>query len=281
MKETTIHSPFTFRYTEFGRVTPPDSCQCIVYDRTRKVCAAGTAAISGEGECVFNHDIDVFGDYLVEWNLTVGSRQICVQEMCSIVKSDLYPTITDTDLYAECAALEESHYYHRGEVSAAENGSITDNSLIGSMVNYTGATLEFLTGQCTGMTMIVSGFIGNTGTLRLSSMNAIPDAGSVYLMKKPFHAERSLAFDEIRHKVTQQSDYRPALIVSPDAFRFAHIYLSLAKICRGLSVNPDDVWMHRALYYDKQFEYAWSGIRFAYDYTHTIRDVSSHQGFLR
>jgi hypothetical protein len=281
MREIGINQPLTYTRRVNGRIIPPDTCGCIIYDRSRTIIASGNASILDSGICSFEHEIDVYGDYLVEWNFTAGTQNGTCHEMWSLVKSPLQPVISDIDLFAECAALEESHYYHRGEVAVSEEGQFTDNALLGSQVNYDGAVIEFLSGNYDGTSFIVESFIGVSGIIRITALSEPVEPGSVYLLQKPFQAEMQLAFDEICHKVTQQSDYRPALIVSPDDFRFVHIYLSLDKICRGLSVSPDDIWMNRARHYAEQFEYSWKGLKFEYDYTKTIRSVTKHEGFLR
>jgi hypothetical protein len=197
-----------------------------------------------------------------DWAVTFNGETTIFRQLFDIVLGRLEPLLTDADLAAECPSIYEEPAY--GKLEAATVDSITDVQLRGhEPKEFAGDVRVYI--PSTGEEAIVASFERSTGTLILaSSFSAAPSPGTGYCLARGYAAARARAWDDLMQRVRSHGN-RPALIMNGEALVQPHLYLSLAKVCRGRASEKGDTMWALADYYDAKAETAFTGLAWVYD----------------
>lgn len=225
---------------------------------------------------------ELHADLVAEWTYVENSGEPSKKkaEQFDVVLFKLVPVVTDSDVLKECAALSTADYVHHGEISGTPSSSaIIDQSLIGSLTDYDGGIITFLSGTLAEKQFVVSSFTASTGTIG-GTFGSAPAASDTFTLRRSFKGEIDQAWEDIYDKLIQQcagDSYatlnqgnvpsyasRPYLIITPDRLRRPHLMRALEKIFRGIATDTTGVDWARAEYYAKEFEAAWSGLKLTF-----------------
>lgn len=247
---------------EDGWPLAPSSCSISII-HNGDVLEEGTAEVT-PGICSYVPGEAVVGelrkDVLAVFAYVLEGPQAKRTVVFDVVRSKLYPVITDRDLVAECPALASAGGYFTSIIDTATPGSFTDNKLIGSSVHWIGAVALF---HESGGSAVVTGFNASTGTITFDAMPEAP-AGS-YSLQKGFSSEIARAWEDTMNYIYQVGGYRPALVMDTEDLRAPHLYRALEKACFSLAVNEDDIWFQRYRVYEGKAESTIKGLRLTYD----------------
>ncbi|MDD5391080.1 MAG: hypothetical protein PHD37_17215 [Gallionellaceae bacterium] len=251
------------------QVVPTSALISIIIDGATDVSLAA-ATVTTAGTCTYIPGATVLSelaeDAVAEWKLTIDGEPKYFRQMFDIVRRPLHPSVTDEDLIAECAQLQEYRYMATG---LADTGSST--SLVSILLkefqdnHFQGGTLEIVAGACVGEKQRISGSVTATGTISLdTSLSTTIDSTSRFVARRTFQREIDRAWDDVQAMI-ESKGYRPALIMNSEDLRPAHLYWSLIKICRNLSRSPDDIWWKRSEVFDSEFQARLGMLQFNYD----------------
>jgi hypothetical protein len=229
-----------------------------------------SATVSATGTCSYIPGATVLDelaeDCVVQWDLTIDGEQKSFRQMFDVVLHPLHPAVTDEDLIAECAQLQDARYMEAG---LAESGSSV--SLVSILLqeyqdnHFQGGTLEITDGACAGEKKRITGNVRATGVLMLdASLSTSVDSTSRFVARRSFQREIDRAWEDIEAMI-QTKGYRPALIVNSEDIRPVHLCWTLVKVCRNLAKSPDDIWWRRAETFNEEYASKLGMVNFAYD----------------
>ena len=90
---------------------------------------------------------DLAEDQVAEWKLTIAGETKYFRQMFDIVLRPLHPSVTDEDLLAECAQLQDARYSETGLADSGDSVSLTSVLLKEYQDNhFQGGTLEIIDG---------------------------------------------------------------------------------------------------------------------------------------
>jgi hypothetical protein len=251
------------------QVVPTTAEVSIIVGGATEVSLA-TATISATGTCSYVPGAAIL-DELAEnctavWRLTINSEYKYFRDMFDIVLNPLYPSVTDEDLVAECAQLQDAKYMEAGSVDTGNTVSIVSILLKEYQDNhFQGGTLEITDGACKGQKQRIASNTRSTGTITVdTAFGSALTSTSRFVAKRTFQREIDSAWNDIEAMI-QTKGYRPALIMNSEDLRPVHIAWTLVKVCRNLSKMPEDIWWQRANYYNTDFTNKMGMVKFAYD----------------
>jgi hypothetical protein len=251
------------------QVVPTAALVSIFIDGNTEVSLA-TAIITSIGTCTYIPGATVLDDLsencVAEWKVTINSEYNYFRQMFDIVLHPLHPSITDEDLIAECAQLQEARYMESG---LADSGSST--TLVSILLkeyqdnHFQGGTLEITDGACKGQKQRISGNTRSTGTITLeTAMGSALTSTSRFTARRSYQREIDRAWEDIEAMI-QTRGYRPALIMNSEDLRPVHIDWALVKICKNLARSTDDVWWRRSEAYSEDYQAKLGMVNFVYD----------------
>lgn len=94
--------------------------------------------------------------------------------------------------------------------------------------------------------------------------NLDPDQDPIHSRTDGFQTFIDEADVEIQHRLLARGN-RPALVMSPTAFRSVYLTLTLALIFENFSTTLNEAYDAKAEMYRRQYEAAWSRLSFRYD----------------
>jgi hypothetical protein len=251
------------------QVVPTAAVVSIIIDGSTDVSLA-TATISATGTCSYIPGA-ILLDELAEngvavWRLTIGGEYKYFRDMFDIVLNPLYPAVTDEDLLAECAQLQDTRYMEAGSADSGSTVTLVSVLLKEYQDNhFQGGTLEITDGACKGQKQRISGNTRSTGTITVdTAFGSALTSTSRFIAKRTFQREISRAWDDVMGMI-QTKGYRPALIMNSEDLRPVHLVWTLVKVCRNLAKTPDDIWWMRAKFYEEDFMKKAGQLKFIYD----------------
>jgi hypothetical protein len=229
-----------------------------------------SATVTSHGTCTYIPGAVILDelseDCVAEWTLTIDGTQKTFRQMFDIVLHPLHPAVTDEDLIAECAQLQDARYMEAG---LAESGSSV--SLVSILLqeyqdnHFQGGTLEITDGACAGEKKRISGNVRATGTINLdASLSTSVDSTSRFIARRSFQREIDRAWEDIEAMVMTKG-YRPALILNSEDIRPVHLCWTLVKICRNLAKSADDIWWRRSETFNSEYTSKLGMVNFVYD----------------
>lgn len=258
----------TFNLRENGEIIVPDSGSVDFY---RGGLLIKSVVVTPSSDGIYSiapgaEVTDGAGENLrAEWTFTTGTTVRKYNQLFDVVLNKIYPVVAESDLVRECSALAGSEINFYGIAESGTTKSLVDNQLIGAESNYwRGSELEFLTGANIGKVVIIDAFNGRTGALSWTTALTAVSALDEFVMKRTFQPEINRAWEDIINRIKNMGN-RPNLIMNPESLKTVHVFLSLEKVCRGLSSDSNDIWSTRANHYEKAFVNNWDQIKFLYD----------------
>ncbi len=259
-----------FSYQENGRVLAPQSASVSIY-KWGTLVVSSEVTPGADGVLRYAPGLPVTGesypDLRAEWTITTSDgKQRVYTQLFDVVKSVVYPLITDEDLIAEAQSLESSDAVVYGSAEAGSETTLVDAQRAGSLSRgFAGGIIEFTSGSQAGNTRVVKSFDAKTGTFTWdSALSTAIVSGDGYLARKTFSPQRERAWEDLLFMLEQRGN-RPALMVTPEALKVPHLYLTLSKVFLSLSDEDGDIEWARGEKYRKMFEAVWSGLTFEED----------------
>lgn len=251
------------------QVVPTSAVVSIIINGNTEV-SLGTASIVTSGTCSYQPGATVLGDLaencIAAWRLTIGGEYRYFRDTFDVVLNPLYPVVTDEDLIAECAQLQDSKYMEAG---LADSG--TSTTLVSILLqefqdnHFQGGTLEITDGACAGEKGRIASSERSTGTIALdASLSTSVDSTSRFVVRRTFQREIDRAWNDVEAMI-QTKGYRPALVMNSEDLRPVHLAWTLVKVCRNLAKSKDDVWWARAEEYNADFAAKLNWVKFVYD----------------
>lgn len=181
-----------------------------------------------------------------------------------VVKSKLVKVITDEDIINELPQLKDNGWKVRGTATGGSATTIVDAGLKRCEDDYfTGGIAHNLT---TDEVREITDFVSSTGTVTITTATATA-AGHKYVLTRSFSKEIQRAFEKIDDNLKRKGK-RAHLVLDPYDLREAHIYYSVAEICKGLARDgAGTFWWEMWKDYEKKAEYAFNSMTFKYDAT--------------
>jgi hypothetical protein len=232
--------------------------------------SASSITVSADGVCSYIPGTAVTADYQengrAEWTLNFDGYSARYVQLFDIVQYPILSQITDEDLISECSELQGQKYMAHGTADSGSASSLVDSELVEyEDDHWKGGTVEIVAGTNAGEWRVISTSDRETGTLTVSTSFTVSiTATSEYVVRRTFQREIDRAFEDMCSDVSARG-YRPALIISSDDLKPAHAFLTLSKVCRNLSQNPDDIWWKRADLYAEKYSGSMSAMKWLYD----------------
>jgi hypothetical protein len=251
------------------RVVPTSALITIIIGGVTEVSLA-SATITSTGICTYVPGATVLADLaedaVAEWKLTISGTTRYFRQTFDIVLRPLHPSVTDEDLIAECAQLQDYRYVESGLAESGTSVSLTSILLKEYVDNhFQGGTLEIVAGACAGEKQRIASSARATGTVVLdASLSTTVDSTSRYVARRTYQREIDRAWDDVQAMI-QAKGYRPALIINSEEIRPVHLFWSLAKICRNLSRGTDDIWWSRGQSFETEYAARLGQVNFVYD----------------
>lgn len=251
------------------QVVPTVAAVSVIVDGATEVSLAA-ATVSATGTCSYVPGAAILDDVdencVAVWRLTIGGEYKYFRDMFDVVLHPLYPSVTDEDLIAECAQLQDTRYMEAGIADSGNTVSLVSILLKEYQDNhFQGGTLEITDGACKGQKQRISGNTRSTGTITVdTAFGSALTSTSRFIAKRTFQREIDRAWDDIEAMI-QTKGYRPALIMNSEDLRPVHLAWTLVKVCKNLSKQPDDIWWQRSNYYAEDFTNKLSQVKFTYD----------------
>lgn len=251
------------------QVVPTSALVSIIVNGSTDV-SLQAATVMTSGTCGYVPGATVLADLaencIAVWRLTIGGEYKYFRDMFDIVLNPLYPAVTDEDLIAECAQLQEYRYMESGPADSGTSTTLVSILLKEYQDNhFQGGTLEITDGACAGEKQRIASSARATGTIALdASLSTSVDSTSRFTARRSFQREIDRAWEDIEAMI-QTKGYRPALIMNSEDLRPVHLYWTLVKVCRNLAKLPEDTWSQRAQIYYEEYSAKLGMVRFAYD----------------
>ncbi len=201
-------------------------------------------------------------DYKAEIAYTVGADTFYATLFYDVVRSRLVKVVTDADLMNELPQLKDTGWRVTGTAEGGSSTSITDTELSRYEDEY------FTGGLATSLdkseTREITAFASATGTLTTTAFSSPVIPGERYSIRRAFTREIERAFEKIEDRLLRMGK-RPDLILDPADLREAHIYYSVAEVCKGLVTEKGSFWWDIWKDYEARADEVFSSLRFKYD----------------
>lgn len=251
------------------QVVPTSALISLIIDGSTEVSLAN-ATVTTAGTCTYVPGATVLDevteDAVASWKLTIDGEAKHFRQMFDIVLRPLTPAVTDEDLFAECAQLQEYRYMESGLADSGDSVSLTSILLKEYQDNhFQGGTLEIVDGDCKGQKQRIASSDRATGTITVdASFGSSITVTSRFVARRGFQREIDRAWEDVMAMV-QSKGYRPALIMNSEDLRPVHLYWTLGKICRNLSKGPEDIWWARSTAFGEEYAARLGQVKFVYD----------------
>lgn len=208
-------------------------------------------------------------DYKAVITYVHNSKTCYAMLFYDVVNSKLTKVITDEDIIAELPQLREKGWSVRGEAESGSATSIIDSELGRYEADYFTGGLAYSVDK--DETREVTGFTQSGGTVTTVAFSSAISAGEKYILTRSFSKEIQRAFEKIEERIIRLGR-RPELILDPYDLREAHIFQSVAEVCKGLVTDNENFWWEIWKDYEKKAEETFRAINFKYD--------SSNDGYI-
>lgn len=177
-----------------------------------------------------------------------------------VVNSILVKVVTDEDIMNELPQLKDNGWKAHGIAQSGTATAMIDPSLVRYEDDYFTGGLAY--SAQLDETRPITSFASSTGTVGTEAFSG-PFSGR-YILTRSYTKEIQRAFEKIEEKLIRLGK-RPHLILDPYDLREAHINMSVAEVCKGLTANENDLWWGLWKEYEKKAEEIFSSLVFKYD----------------
>lgn len=181
-----------------------------------------------------------------------------------VVNARLTSVITDDDICGELPQLKDNGWKERGTAGGGSATTIIDEGLKRYEDDYFTGGLAY--SAVKDETREITDFASATGTVTTVGFSSPVVAGEKYTLTRSYSREIQRAFEKMEDMLVRLGK-RPHLVLDPYDLREAHIFLSVAEVCRGMSTGSADFWWDMWKEYEKKAREAFGAINFKYDST--------------
>lgn len=261
-----------------------DTFKTYIYENNRKLVPS-SAEISiflpaSSTKLVDGAEMQIAQDGLLSYSLTAGHNSalgadykaaisyVHASKTCyavlyyDVVNSRLVKVITDDDIIAELPQIREFGWQARGEAESGSATTIVDSELKRYEDDHFTGGLAYSADK--GETREITAFASSTGTVTTASFSSPVAAGEKYILSRSFSKEIQRAFEKIEAGLMALGR-RPHLVLDPYDLREAHIYFSVAEVCKGLVASEEGLWWRMWKEYEKKAEGAFGSLNIKYD----------------
>lgn len=203
-------------------------------------------------------------DYKAEVEYSHNSKTHFAVLFYDVVRSRLTKVITDEDIFLELPQLRDRGWSVSGTAEGGSETTITDSSLKRYGDGY--FTGGIATCPSKNESREIQSFSASTGTLTVEAFSAEVVAGDRYTLTRSYSREIQRAFEKLEDSLKRLGK-RPHLVLDSHDLREAHIFLSVAEACKGLSSESKGIWWELWKEYEGKAASAYSGLRLKYDYS--------------
>ncbi|MFQ5736735.1 MAG: hypothetical protein ACE5GY_07715 [Thermodesulfobacteriota bacterium] len=262
----------------------PDTFKTYIYEFNRKVVPASALLTvympGGDVRLVDGAAMAVGADGLLSYNLSTADNAALGENykavvtyvydtktwyltlFYDVVNSRLAGVVTDDDITVELPQLKDNGWRVRGTAEGGSATTIVDTELKRFEDDYFTGGLAYSATK--DETREVSGFASSTGTVTTTDFSGAIAAGERYTLTRSYSKEISRAFEKMEERLVRLGK-RPALVLDPYDLREAHIYFSVAEVCKSMAAGSDDFWWEMWREYEKRADVAFRSINFKYD----------------
>ncbi len=194
-----------------------------------------------------------------------GSDTFYTTLFYDVVKVILHIVITDQDVIDELPQLRDSGWSVEGTADSGSSTTIVDAELV-DREEYPDD--HFMGGKAYSIdrneTRDITGFVRSTGTLTTKAFSGAISTDK-YVLTRSFTREIQRAFDKIEDRLNRMGR-RAHLILDPYDLREAHIYQTVADICKGMATDVEGtIWWEFMNLYEMKVNWFFKNTTFKYD----------------
>lgn len=256
----------TYIYQDNRKIVPT-SATITVFNpgTTTAIVSAQVMTVAGDG--LLSYDLTAANNdtadenYKTEISYVVDGDTIKAFLYYDVVNSIVQTVITDDDVILELPQLRDSGQRAHGTATSGSTTTIINIGLKTFSDDF------FTGGRATSfdqdLTRDITDFVSSTGTV---TTEAFPSAISTdkYLLVRSYSREIIRAMEKIEQNLREKGR-RAHLIIDSYDLRNAHIFHTVAEVCKGLSSDQDDVWWALWKDYESRAGQAMRNINLKYD----------------
>ena len=180
-----------------------------------------------------------------------------------VVLSALRSVITDDDIVAELPQIKEGGWKVRGQADSGSATTLVSSELKRYGDGYFTGGLAYSVDKAASRTIM--GFVAATGTVTTEAFEA-PITTDRFILTRSYTREIGRAFEKLEDRL-KAAGRRPHLVLDPEDLREAHVYASVAEVCKGMITESDALWWRLWKEYEKKTDDAFGAMNFKYDAT--------------
>lgn len=253
---------------ENNRKIVPTSATITVYEpaSTAEIVSAAAMTVGADGQLSYAlttaHNDDAAENYKVVIAYVYSAATYYATFYYDVVNSKLSKVITDDDVVNELPQLKDNNWRVRGTAESGSTTTIVDSELKRYEDDYFTGGLAYSIDKDEARE--ISDFVSSTGTVTVAAVFGSTIATDKYILTRSYTREIQRAFEKIEGLLVAKGK-RAHLVLDPYDLREAHIYASVAEICKGLINANDNVWAWFYSEYDKKFKETFRGLNLKYD----------------
>lgn len=258
----------TYIYENNLKVVPASAFIRITRPGGSELVARTAMAIAADGllsfELTASHNSSPALDYKAEIEYSHNSKTHYAVLFYDVVRSRLTKVITDEDIFSELPQLRDRGWSVSGTAEGGSETTIIDSRL----KRYTDGYFTGGIASCPtkNESREIRDFSSSTGTLTIEPFSTPVASGDIYILARSFSREIQRAFEKLEDSLKRLGK-RPHLVLDSHDLREAHIFLSVAEACKGLSSENKGIWWELWKEYDAKAVAAYAGLRLKYDYS--------------
>ncbi|MBI5885369.1 MAG: hypothetical protein HZB85_02160 [Deltaproteobacteria bacterium] len=180
-----------------------------------------------------------------------------------VVISALRGIITDDDIVAELPQIKEGGWKVRGQAESGSASTLVSSELKRYGDGYFTGGLAYSVDKAASR--VITGFVSATGTVTTEPFSA-PITTDKFILTRSYTREIGRAFEKLEERLKGMGR-RPHLVLDPEDLREAHVYASVAEVCKGMMTESDALWWRLWKEYEKKTDDAFGAMNFKYDAT--------------
>ena len=181
-----------------------------------------------------------------------------------VVNVKLHKVITDQDIVNELPKLKENGWRQLGTADAGSSQTAFTDSDLKRFENdyFTGGLAHSLDKD---ETREITDFVQSTGAITTTAFSAVI-SGDKYVLTQPYTNEIQRAFEKLEDRLNRM-DKAAHLVLDPYDLREAHIYQTVADICRALATDETAIWWALKEEYEMKVNQFFKNTKFKYDFS--------------
>ncbi|MBI5562754.1 MAG: hypothetical protein HY894_07900 [Deltaproteobacteria bacterium] len=260
---------FQTRFYKDNRRICPGSASFTAYKpgSSEKLVDGAPMAVDADGTVSYGlsaADNSIAGcDYKAVVSYVYDSAVFYATLFYDVVVSRLAKTVTDDDVVAELPQLKENGWKARGQAEGGSATTIVDSELKRYEDGYFTGGLAYSMDK--DETRAITGFTSSTGAVATEAFSSAISTDR-YVLTRSYTGEIQRAFEKLEERL-RRAGKRPQLVLDPDDLREAHIYASVAEVCKGMITESDGLWWRLWKEYEAKAEETFGAMNFKYDET--------------